>query len=190
MVEDLPLAQKTGTAGYSKVPGSKPDADMRCSMDESAVEVVIKPRVLLVDDEESILNSLRRLLRSQGYELFLADSGARALEIMAEQPIDLVISDARMPNMDGATLLARIHALYPACLRILLTGYADLDMIAKAINEGRIYRYLSKPWNDEELLMTITQGLAFQHSERERQRLQLLVSEQNRQLQSLNSTLE
>ncbi|NWB87743.1 MULTISPECIES: HD domain-containing phosphohydrolase [Pseudomonas] len=159
-------------------------------MDESAVEVVIKPRVLLVDDEESILNSLRRLLRSQGYELFLADSGARALEIMAEQPIDLVISDARMPNMDGATLLARIHELYPACLRILLTGYADLDMIAKAINEGRIYRYLSKPWNDEELLMTLTQGLAFQHSERERQRLQLLVREQNRQLQSLNSTLE
>jgi len=159
-------------------------------MDESAVEVVIKPRVLLVDDEESILNSLRRLLRSQGYELFLADSGARALEIMAEQPIDLVISDARMPNMDGATLLARIHELYPACLRILLTGYADLDMIAKAINEGRIYRYLSKPWNDEELLMTLTQGLAFQHSERERQRLQVLVREQNRQLQSLNSTLE
>jgi len=159
-------------------------------MDESTVDVVIKPRVLLVDDEESILNSLRRLLRSQGYELFLADSGARALEIMAEQPIDLVISDARMPNMDGATLLARIHELYPACLRILLTGYADLDMIAKAINEGRIYRYLSKPWNDEELLMTLTQGLAFQHSERERQRLQLLVREQNRQLQSLNSTLE
>ncbi|MCU1736282.1 MULTISPECIES: HD domain-containing phosphohydrolase [Pseudomonas] len=159
-------------------------------MDESTVEVVIKPRVLLVDDEESILNSLRRLLRSQGYELFLADSGARALEIMAEQPIDLVISDARMPNMDGATLLARVHELYPACLRILLTGYADLDMIAKAINEGRIYRYLSKPWNDEELLMTITQGLAFQHSERERQRLQLLVREQNRQLQSLNATLE
>ncbi|MBV6752474.1 response regulator [Pseudomonas chlororaphis] len=159
-------------------------------MDESTVDVVIKPRVLLVDDEESILNSLRRLLRSQGYELFLADSGARALEIMAQQPIDLVISDARMPNMDGATLLARIHELYPACLRILLTGYADLDMIAKAINEGRIYRYLSKPWNDEELLMTITQGLAFQHSERERQRLQLLVHEQNRQLQSLNSTLE
>jgi len=95
-----------------------------------------------------------------------------------------------MPNMDGATLLARIHELYPACLRILLTGYADLDMIAKAINEGRIYRYLSKPWNDEELLMTLTQGLAFQHSERERQRLQLLVREQNRQLQSLNSTLE
>ena len=159
-------------------------------MDESTVDVVIKPRVLLVDDEESILNSLRRLLRSQGYELFLADSGSKALEIMAQQPIDLVISDARMPNMDGASLLARIHELYPACLRILLTGYADLDMIAKAINEGQIYRYLSKPWNDEELLLTITQGLAFQHSERERQRLQMLVREQNRQLQSLNSTLE
>ncbi|WP_397459525.1 HD domain-containing phosphohydrolase [Pseudomonas asplenii] len=159
-------------------------------MDESAVGSPTRPRILLVDDEESILNSLRRLLRSQPYEVVLADSGARALEILAEQPVDLVISDARMPNMDGATLLARIHELYPSTLRILLTGYADLDMITKAINEGRIYRYLSKPWNDEELGLTVRQALAYQHSERERQRLQVLAREQNQQLQQLNETLE
>ncbi|QXI27526.1 HD domain-containing phosphohydrolase [Pseudomonas vanderleydeniana] len=159
-------------------------------MDESVAGSATRPRILLVDDEESILNSLRRLLRSQPYELVLADSGARALEIMAAQPVDLVISDARMPNMDGATLLARIHDLYPSTLRILLTGYADLDMITKAINEGRIYRYLSKPWNDEELTLTVRQALAFQHSERERQRLQVLAREQNQQLQQLNATLE
>lgn len=149
-----------------------------------------KPKVLLVDDEESILNSLRRLLRGQPYELLLATSGAQALEIMEQQSIDLVMTDARMPNMDGATLLARIHQLYPTTTRILLTGYADMPTIIKAINEGKIHRYISKPWNDEEMLLTLRQALAHQHSERERQRLELLTRRQNDQLKSLNTTLE
>ncbi|APV38855.1 two-component system response regulator [Pseudomonas frederiksbergensis] len=149
-----------------------------------------KPKVLLVDDEESILNSLRRLLRGQPYELLLATSGAQALEIMEQQSIELVMTDARMPNMDGATLLARIHQLYPASTRILLTGYADMPTIIKAINEGKIHRYISKPWNDEEMLLTLRQALAHQHSERERQRLEQLTRVQNDQLKSLNTTLE
>lgn len=149
-----------------------------------------KPKVLLVDDEESILNSLRRLLRGQPFEVLLATSGAQALEIMAQQPIDLVMSDARMPNMDGATLLGHIHQRYPTTTRILLTGYADLPTIIKAINEGQIHRYISKPWNDDEILLTLRQALAHQHSERERQRLELLTRQQNDQLKSLNTTLE
>jgi response regulator RpfG family c-di-GMP phosphodiesterase len=148
------------------------------------------PKVLLVDDEESILNSLRRLLRGQPYDVLLATSGAQALDIMAHQPIDLVMSDARMPNMDGATLLAHIHHLYPDTTRILLTGYADLPTIIKAINEGQIHRYISKPWNDEEMLLTLRQALAHQHSERERQRLLQLTRQQNEQLKSLNNSLE
>lgn len=149
-----------------------------------------RPRVLLVDDEESILNSLRRLLRGQPYEVLLATSGAQALEVMAQQSIDLVMTDARMPNMDGATLLARIHQLYPTITRILLTGYADMPTIIKAINEGKIHRYISKPWNDEEMLLTLRQALAHQYSERERQRLEQLTRQQNDQLKSLNTTLE
>lgn len=149
-----------------------------------------KPKVLLVDDEESILNSLRRLLRGQPYEVLLATSGAQALEIMEQQSIDLVMTDARMPNMDGATLLAHIHRLYPTTTRILLTGYADMPTIIKAINEGKIHRYISKPWNDEEMLLTLRQSLAHQHSERERQRLEQLTRRQNAQLKSLNITLE
>lgn len=160
-------------------------------MDESSLNATPhKARVLLVDDEESILSSLRRLLRSQSYELFIADSGMKALEIMQDQPIDLVISDARMPNMDGATLLATIRERYPQTFRILLTGYADLDMIAKAINEGQIYRYLSKPWDDQELLLTVAQALAHQQSDAERKRLVALTREQNEQLQALNAGLE
>jgi response regulator RpfG family c-di-GMP phosphodiesterase len=149
-----------------------------------------KPKLLLVDDEESILNSLRRLLRGQPYEVLLATSGAQALEIMAQQPVDLVMSDARMPNMDGATLLAHIHQHYPDTIRIMLTGYADPSAIIKAINEGQIHRYISKPWHDEEMLLTLRQSLAYQHSERERLRLVQETWDQNEQLKRLNATLE
>ena len=149
-------------------------------MDE---QLATKSAVLLVDDEESILNSLRRLLRSQPYDVVLATSGAQALEIMATRPIDLVMSDARMPGMDGATLLAEVHRLYPATSRILLTGYADLTTIIKAINDGQIHRYISKPWNDEELQLVLQQTL-------EHQRLERLARDQTEQLKLLNATLE
>ena len=146
-------------------------------------QLAVNPTILLVDDEESILNSLRRLLRGQPYDVVLAGSGAQALEIMAAQPIDLVMSDARMPNMDGATLLAKVHELYPATSRILLTGYADLPTIIKAINEGQIHRYIGKPWNDDELKLILQQAL-------EHQRLERLTLVQNDQLKVLNATLE
>ncbi|WP_460144811.1 HD domain-containing phosphohydrolase [Pseudomonas sp. S2_A02] len=152
--------------------------------------VTDKPKLLLVDDEESILNSLRRLLRGQPYEVLLATSGAQALEIMAQQPIDLVMTDARMPNMDGATLLAQVHQRYPDTTRIMLTGYADPSAIIKAINEGQIHRYISKPWHDEEMLLTLRQSLAYQHSERERLRLVQETWDQNEKLKQLNATLE
>lgn len=149
-------------------------------MDE---QLATKSVVLLVDDEESILNSLRRLLRGQPYDVVLATSGAQALEIMATRPIDLVMSDARMPGMDGATLLAEVHRRYPATGRILLTGYADLTTIIKAINDGQIHRYISKPWNDEELQLVLQQTL-------EHQRLERLARDQTEQLKLLNATLE
>ncbi|WP_085663649.1 MULTISPECIES: HD domain-containing phosphohydrolase [Pseudomonas] len=149
-----------------------------------------KPVILLVDDEPSILSSLRRLLRNQPYELLLAESGADALQLLQQRPINLVMSDARMPNMDGATLLAHVHERFPDTLRILLTGYADTDTIAKAINDGHIYRYISKPWNDEELLVTLRQALAHQHSESERKRLEQLTQVQIKQLKALNESLE
>jgi response regulator RpfG family c-di-GMP phosphodiesterase len=149
-----------------------------------------RPTVLLVDDEESILNSLRRLLRGQPYDLLLATSGVQALEILAQQPVNLVVSDARMPGMDGASLLAHVRERYPATARIMLTGYADPAAIIKAINDGQIHRYISKPWNDEELLLILRQSLEHQHSEQERERLERLNQVQNEQLRLLNSTLE
>lgn len=159
-------------------------------MEEQTTSTSQRPKVLLVDDEESILNSLRRLLRGQPYDVLLATSGAQALEILAQQPVDLVMSDARMPNMDGASLLAQVRQRWPATMRIMLTGYADPTAIIKAINDGQIHRYISKPWNDEELLLILRQSLEHQHSERERQRLERLARVQNDQLKLLNSTLE
>jgi response regulator RpfG family c-di-GMP phosphodiesterase len=146
--------------------------------------------LLLVDDEDNILNSLRRVLRNEPYRLLTAGSGEAALALLEQQPVDLVISDARMPGMDGATLLAEVQQRWPQCLRILLTGYADITTTVKAINEGQIYRYISKPWDDDELRLIIRQTLAFQHSERERLRLEALTREQNERLQELNASLE
>ncbi|HDS1818124.1 TPA: response regulator [Pseudomonas putida] len=153
-------------------------------------EVADRAVVLLVDDESSILNSLRRLLRGQPYDVLLAESGAQALELLEQRPVNLVISDARMPGMDGATLLAQVNQRFPGTLRILLTGYADMNTIAKAINDGHIHRYISKPWNDEEMLVTVRQALAFQYSESERRRLEDLTQAQNQQLKLLNASLE
>lgn len=159
-------------------------------MSEATVASKPQQKILLVDDEEAILNSLRRVLRNQPYELFFAQGGEEALVLLGQHAIDVVVSDARMPGMDGATLLSEVSKRKPDCMTILLTGYAEIDTIVKAINEGQIYRYISKPWNDEELLMTLRQALAMQHAERERRRLVVLTRRQNDSLRVLNETLE
>lgn len=155
-------------------------------------ETRTQPRttLLLVDDEENILRSLRRLLRDEPYEILTANGAEQALQLLGQTSVDLVISDARMPGMDGATLLTAVQQRWPDCIRILLTGQADLSTTIKAINQGQIYRYISKPWDDEELRLTIRQALAFQNSERERKRLAELIQQQNRRLKELNLTLE
>ena len=147
---------------------------------ETSQRLPEQARVLLVDDEENILRSLQRILRREPWELTTASSGEQALAAMAEHKYDLVISDARMPGMDGPTLLAEIRRKYPWCIRILLTGYADITSTIKAINDGQIYRYISKPWDDDELRLTIRQALAFQYSERRRLALEKLTRKQNK----------
>ncbi|MDP3847156.1 MAG: response regulator [Pseudomonas sp.] len=159
-------------------------------MSEATIAAKPQQKILLVDDEEAILNSLRRVLRNQPYELFFAHGGEDALVLLEQHAIDVVVSDARMPGMDGATLLSEVNKRKPDCMTILLTGYAEINTIVKAINEGQIYRYISKPWNDEELLMTLRQALAMQHAERERRRLVVLTRRQNEALRELNENLE
>lgn len=120
-------------------------------------------RVLLVDDEPLVLESLKRTLHREPYEILCANSGNEALAILEIEPVDVVMADEMMPGMLGSELLATVCRRYPDTMRIILTGYAGLESALRAINEGQIYRYLTKPCNDLELKITIRQ--AIQHRE-------------------------
>jgi response regulator RpfG family c-di-GMP phosphodiesterase len=148
------------------------------------------PALLFVDDEPGILSSLRRLFRPQGYRIYIAESGAAGLEILAKESIDLVISDMRMPEMDGATFLKEVRSRWPKVMRILLTGYADITSTVAAINHGEIYRYIAKPWDDNEIVTIVREALERMHLEKENQRLSALTLAQNDELKALNTSLE
>ncbi len=148
--------------------------------------------ILCVDDEANILSSLRRLFRPAGYRVLIAESGADGLAMLQAEngAVDLVISDMRMPMMDGAQFLAEVRQRWPGIVRILLTGYADMDSTIAAINEGQIYRYISKPWNDGEVSLTVREALERQGLLREKARLEALTAQQNEELKVLNAGLE
>lgn len=146
--------------------------------------------LLFVDDESNILSALRRLFRSEGYEIITANSAADALEILELTHVDLIVSDMRMPEMDGARFLEIAAQKWPDTVRILLTGYADLSSAVHAINQGDIYKYLSKPWEDNDIKTTVRNGLERHFLLQERNRLQALTNEQNQELKMLNLSLE
>jgi DNA-binding NtrC family response regulator len=118
-----------------------------------------KPRVLFVDDEPRILTTMRMLFRGN-YDVYFADSGAKALELLKTQPVDVIVSDQRMPGMTGIELLRVARDLNPNAMRILLTGYSDLNAIIGSINEGEIFRFVNKPWSNEELTMTVARAVS------------------------------
>lgn len=146
--------------------------------------------LLLVDDEPGILNALRRLLRPEGYRILTADSGMAGLALLEQEPVDLVISDMRMPQMDGAAFLSQVRQRWPDAVRILLTGYADVSSTIAAINQGEIYRYIAKPWDDNEIVLTVRQALEQGRLKRENARLLALTEKQNVELRQLNEGLE
>jgi response regulator RpfG family c-di-GMP phosphodiesterase len=159
-------------------------------MSETATVPPATPTLLFVDDEPGILSSLRRLFRPHGYRILVAESGAVGLAILEKEAVDLVISDMRMPEMDGATFLKAARQRWPQVMRILLTGYADITSTVAAINEGEIYRYITKPWDDNEILIVVRQAIERQHLEGENQRLTALTLAQNEALKALNASLE
>jgi response regulator RpfG family c-di-GMP phosphodiesterase len=146
--------------------------------------------ILFVDDEANILSSLNRLFRPLGYQIFTADSGAKGLEILQQHSIDLVVSDMRMPEMNGAQFLEKVRERSPDTVRILLTGYAEIGATIDAINKGQIYRYISKPWEDNDITLTIKHALLQKELEREKLRLEELTRKQNEELKDLNTNLE
>ena len=157
-------------------------------MDSSSVDNEVS--VLFVDDETSILQSLRRRFRKTGWHISTAENGINGLEIMKQRKIDVVVSDMKMPEMSGAEFLTEVAETYPKTVRILMTGYADIESAVEAINKGRIFGYISKPWNDEDLQKTIERGLEIIFLERERDELLVLSQKQNEKLKSFNQELE
>lgn len=150
----------------------------------------ISATILFVDDEANILSSLKRLFRPLGYRIFTAESGAQGLEIMDRETIDLVVSDMRMPEMNGTQFLEKVRERWPDTIRILLTGFAEIGATIDAINKGQIYRYISKPWEDINITLTIKHALQQKMLEREKQRLEELTHKQNEELKDLNAHLE
>ncbi len=118
------------------------------------------PKIMIVDDEEMVLTSLRSFLNLEtDYEVETYTSPKEALEDLDSKPLDLVISDYLMPEMNGIEFLLKVKSLHPYSTRILLTGYADKENAIKAINEVGLYQYIEKPWDNEELKLIVQNGL-------------------------------
>ena len=129
-----------------------------------------RPTLLLVDDEPDLLLSLQGLLRRR-FQLHVADGAAAALEIIRSQPVQIVMSDQRMPRMSGDELLAKVAEIAPDTVRILLTGYADIHDVIRALNTGGLFRYLTKPWDLDELMEVLEDAAAqYQRTIRQRER--------------------
>ncbi|MBS4099532.1 MAG: response regulator [Sulfuricella sp.] len=146
--------------------------------------------ILLVDDEENILAALTRLLRRDGYRILKANSGREALELLTTTKVGVILSDQRMPEMSGVEFLRKAKALYPETLRIVLSGYTELKSVTDAINEGAVYKFLTKPWEDELLRAHVRE--AFEHYEmaRENRRLTREILHANQELTAAKQDLE
>ncbi len=146
--------------------------------------------ILLVDDEQSMLSSLQRELRHDGYTVYSANSAAAGLDILKEHPIGVVLSDQMMPEMDGVTFLEAVKEHRPDVVRMLLTAHASIDNAMAAINRSRIFGYLTKPWSSGVLKGTIANAFDHYNLTIENKRLQKLTHEQNDQLKLINKNLD
>jgi response regulator RpfG family c-di-GMP phosphodiesterase len=146
--------------------------------------------ILFVDDEESILHSLKRLLRKEGYRILTATNGNDGFEILKEQDVHLVVTDQRMPGMSGTEFLAKVKENYPEVIRIVLSGYTEVDSITESINKGHIYKFMLKPWNDQNLKLEIKQALEQYDLMQVNKTLHEKVIEKNEELKKINENLE
>lgn len=146
--------------------------------------------VLFVDDEPNILRAIKRALFTMDITLLLAESGAQALELLEQHHVHVVISDMKMPQMSGAELLEQVAMKYPETFRVVLTGYADIESTIKAVNQGKIHRYMQKPWDNQELVASVEEGLERVKLKTENERLQKLTRLQNKKLKDVNASLE
>jgi len=146
--------------------------------------------ILLVDDEINIISALKRTLRRDGYAILTANSGTEGLALLAEHEVGVIISDQRMPHMTGVEFLRKVKMLYPKTIRIVLSGYTELESVTSAINEGAIYKFLTKPWDDDLLRDNIRKAFGHYEMEQENLRLTRELQSANNELSMLNQNLE
>ncbi|MDH4394147.1 MAG: response regulator [Limnobacter sp.] len=146
--------------------------------------------LLLVDDDPNLLVSLVRLLKKDGYDVHCAHSAREAFDILANHPIDVVLSDHRMPEMSGTDFLEQVKDIYPHTVRLVLSGFAELESVTEAINRGAIYKYLTKPCDDQNLRANIREAFQRHDMEQQNNRLKIELEHANAELVQLNHILE
>jgi YesN/AraC family two-component response regulator len=146
--------------------------------------------LLLVDDEENITSALTRLLRRDGYTIFHANNGEEGLALLAQHQIGVIISDQRMPGMTGTEFLSKVKELYPDTVRVVLSGYTEFNSITEAINRGAVYKFLTKPWEDDLLRANILEAFQRYEMKMENARLAQELQLANDQLKRNNFELE
>lgn len=146
--------------------------------------------ILFVDDEENVLKALKRLFIDEDFEIFTASSGKEGLEILTNNEFAVIVSDQRMPEMTGTDFLLKAKEIYPDTIRIILTGYADINAAMNAINEAGAYRYITKPWNDRELLHIIKEAIGRYRLVKENKYLLDLTKKQKEELETWSKELE
>jgi len=146
--------------------------------------------LLFVDDEENVLNALSRIFLDENYTIITAASAQKALEILERQPVQLIVSDHRMPGMTGGELLKLVKDKYPETIRIMLTGYADVNSIMGAVKDGAVYKFITKPWNDEDLRLTVALALQQFVLIHENRRLKDIAHQQQSKIKSFAGMFE
>lgn len=146
--------------------------------------------LLLVDDEQNIVSALKRLLRRDGYRIVSANSGQEGLDVLAANEVDVIVSDQRMPGMIGADFLRAAKSLYPDTIRIMLSGYTELQSVTDAVNEGAIFKFLTKPWDDEQLRGHIAEAFRLKEIADDNERLNLALRTANHELAAANRRME
>lgn len=148
-------------------------------------------KILFVDDERNVLKAIERLFIDDDYEILTANSGEEGLSaIESEYPVQLVISDYKMPGMNGVEFLRQVYQRWPDTVRIVFSGYADTVAVVEAINEGQIYKFIPKPWNDDELKITIANSIEWYSLNKKNLELADKLGEKNKELRELNANLE
>ena len=130
-------------------------------------------KIMMVDDEPANLRLLERLFRND-YNVLTAESGADALSLLEQHDMALIITDQRMPGMSGIELLERTTAIRPHMVRIILTGYTDVASLVEAINGGHVYKYVTKPWSNDELRLTVSRALEHYETNKARHELEMI----------------